>query len=141
MICTNAECIQVPPIFVEETELGIHVSSRGRKHVSNWIENVSSSTKSNSWGIDTHNIFICFKRVDVSKLDLTGLVYELPKCRCIAGRTTYLPVWSLTTLVNSLQEGDCWKYALISIISTVSFLLLIGDTCGCYAMHPFHFSP
>ena len=99
----HAECIQSSPIFVEEIELGIHVSSRGRKHVSNGIENVSSSTKSNSWGIDAH----IFKRVDVSKLALTGLVYELPTCRCIAGRTTYLPVWSLMTLVYSLQEGDC----------------------------------
>ena len=93
--------------YVAETRLGIHVSSRGRKHVSNGIENVSSSTKSNSWGIDAH----IFKRVDVSKLALTGLVYELPTCRCIAGRTTYLPVWSLMTLVYSLvyslQEGDC----------------------------------
>ena len=54
-------------------------------------------------------MFVCFKRVDVSKLALTGLVYELPSCRCIASRTTYLPVWSLMTFVNSLQEGDCWK--------------------------------
>ena len=118
----HAECIQVPPIFVAETELGIHVSSRGRKHVSNGIENVLSSTKSNFLGIDTHNIYMFFKRVDVSKLALTGLVYELPKCRCIAGRTTYLPVWSLTTLVNSLQEGDCWKNALIN---SIRFHLLI----------------
>ena len=93
-----------PTNYVAETRLGIHVSSSGRKLVSNGIENVSSSTKLNSWGIDTHYFF---KRVDVSKLALTGLVYELPKCRCIAGRTTYFPVWSLRTFVNSLQEGDC----------------------------------
>ena len=92
-----------PTNYVIETRLGINVSSRKKKPVSNGIENVSSSTKSNSWGIDAH----IFKMVDVSKLALTGLVYELPTCRCITGRTTYLPVWSLMTLVYSLQEGDC----------------------------------
>jgi hypothetical protein len=49
--------------------------------------------------------YYCFKG-NASKLTLKSLVYELPNCRCIASRTTYLSVWRLLILINSLQEED-----------------------------------
>jgi hypothetical protein len=54
---------------------------------------------------DTYIIIII--KGNVSRLVLKNLVYKLPNCRCIAGRTTYLSVWRLVIFINSLQEGDC----------------------------------
>jgi hypothetical protein len=49
--------------------------------------------------------YYCFKG-NASRPALKNLVYELPNCRCIASRTTYLSIWRLLILINSLQEGD-----------------------------------
>jgi hypothetical protein len=49
--------------------------------------------------------YYCFKE-NASRLALKSLVYELPNYRCIASCTTYLSVWRLLILINSLQDGD-----------------------------------
>jgi hypothetical protein len=85
--------------------LGIHVMSRGRRHVSRGIENACNIM---SLGYEIHILLLFYFKGNASKLTLKSLIYELPNYRCIANRTTYLSVWRLLFLVNSLQEGDRW---------------------------------
>jgi hypothetical protein len=82
--------------------------------------------------------YYCFKGND-SRLALKSLVYELPNCRCIASRTTYLSVWRLLILINNLQEWDVefiwsvcgpdmnlgWKGAFASIQMISSLFMFI----------------
>jgi hypothetical protein len=49
--------------------------------------------------------YFILKGMSLNWLEIS-LVYELPNYRCIASRTTYLSVWRLLILINSLQEGD-----------------------------------
>jgi hypothetical protein len=95
-----------PPIMSCGHILGIHVMSRGRRHVSRGIENACNIM---SLGYEIHILLLLlfYFKGNVSKLDLKSLVYELPNCRCITSHMTYLSVWRLLILVNSLQEGDC----------------------------------
>jgi hypothetical protein len=94
-----------PPIIPCGHILGIHVMSIGRRHVSRGIKNACNIM---SLGYEIHILLLFYFKGNVSKLDLKSLVYELPNYRCITSRTTYLSVWRLLILVNSLQEGDCW---------------------------------
>jgi hypothetical protein len=89
----------------------IHVMSRWRRHVSRGIKNTYNIM---SLGYEIYILLFYFKE-KASKLALKSLVYELPNCRCIASRTTYLSVWRLLIFVNSLQEGDCWIWDNIGL--------------------------
>jgi hypothetical protein len=59
-----------------------------------------------SWAYGMRYIYYYYFKGNASRLILKSLVYELPNCRCIASRMTYLSVWRLLILINSLQEGD-----------------------------------
>jgi hypothetical protein len=83
--------------------LGIHVMSRGRRHISRGNKNVCNIM---SLGYEIHILLLYYFKGNASKLVLKSLVHELPNCRCIASRTTYISVWRLLILINSLQEGD-----------------------------------
>jgi hypothetical protein len=69
--------------------LGIHVMSRGMRHISQGIENACNIM---SLGYEIHILLLFYFKGNVSRLALKSLVYELPNCRCIASRTTYLSV-------------------------------------------------
>jgi hypothetical protein len=69
--------------------LRIHVTSRGRRHISRGIENACNIM---SLGYQIHILLLFYFKRNASKLALKSLVYELPNCRCIISRTTYLPV-------------------------------------------------
>jgi hypothetical protein len=92
-----------PPIMSCGHILGIHMMLRGRRHVSRGIENACNIM---SLGYEIDILLLFYFKGNASKLALKNLVYELPNCRCIASRTTYLSVWRLLILVNSLQERD-----------------------------------
>jgi hypothetical protein len=49
--------------------------------------------------------YFILKGMSLNWLEIS-LVYELPNCRCITSRMTYLLVWRLLILINSLQKRD-----------------------------------
>jgi hypothetical protein len=75
-----------PPIISRGHILGIHVMSRGRRHVSRGVENVCNII---SLYIYIYNFIL--KRMSLDCLEIS-LIYELPNYRCIAGRMTFLSV-------------------------------------------------
>jgi hypothetical protein len=93
-----------PSIILCGHILGIHMMSRGRRHVSRGVENVC-----NIMNLGYEYIYYYYFILNGMSLDWLeiNLVYELLNCRCIASRTTYLSVWRLLILINNLQERDC----------------------------------